>query len=166
MNDLIVIRFVAGADLDSYNEELMTPLDFAVSYNDSAIISLLLKGGSCPDKSMGAVYYPGHFANSILFSLWSNTDTENITVLVDAGYQLTSTHINTMISVAKKLDWDDSLLKSVEKMMQEPVSLKNSCRIVIRRHVLKLNYGKRKPLQLLIPRLPLPTPLQKFVSMM
>lgn len=158
--------FAAGADLDTYNEELMTPLDHAVLYNDSSIISLLLKGGSSPYKSMGSVYYPGHYSNSILFSLWSNSDSENISVLADVGYQLSGSHVQTMISVAKKLNWDDTLLKNVEKMVREPMLLKNICRIVVRRQLTSVKCFTSKPLQLLIPDLPLPTSLQKFVSML
>ncbi|WAR04281.1 ANR50-like protein [Mya arenaria] len=78
----------AGANLNTLNEELMTPLDHAVLYKYSRIISLLLRGGCSVETSNGSEYFPGHYSNSLLFSLWTNGDLDNVQVLIDAGYKL------------------------------------------------------------------------------
>lgn len=156
----------AGSDLDSLNEELMTPLDHAVLYNQSEIIALLLKGGCALDKATGHVYYPGHYSNSILFSLWSNGDIESVKVLLNAGYQLTGSHLTKLFKVAKQLEWDDSLLRDAESMMREPLTLKAVSRVAIRRHLMSIKYFKRKSVQGMIEILPLPRILRNYVSMM
>ncbi|XP_053377893.1 ankyrin repeat and protein kinase domain-containing protein 1-like [Mercenaria mercenaria] len=155
-----------GSDLDSLNEELMSPLDHAVLYNQSEIITLLLKGGCALDKTVGQVYYPGHYSNSILFSLWSNGDIASVKILLQAGYQLTASHLTTLFRVAQQLEWDDSLLKAAECMIREPATLKDCSRIAIRRHLMSIKYIKRKSVQRMIENLPLPDILRDFVSMM
>jgi hypothetical protein len=155
-----------GSDLDSLNEELMSPLDHAVLYNQNKIISLLLKGGVALDKTVGQVYYPGHYSNSILFSLWSNGDIRSVKILLKAGYQLTGSHLTTLFKVAQQLDWDDSLLKEAEVMIREPMTLKDYSRIAVRRYLMNIKYVKRKTVQKMIEELPLPEILRDYVSMM
>lgn len=143
----------------------MTPLDHAVSYNNNTIISLLLRGGASTEKSVGAVYYANHYTNSILFSLWCNGDVENVSVLIDAGYRLNGSHIRNMFKVARICDWEVSVLNAIERLLHEPMSLKRTCRMVIRRQLMAVKCKRRKSLQLLIPELPLPGALRKFISM-
>lgn len=156
----------AGSDLDTLNEELMSPLDYAVLYNFSDIITLLLKGGCALDKTMGLVYYPGHYSNSILFSLWTSGDFNSVHVLRNAGYRLSTSHLTTLFKVAKQLDWDDSLLHAAADLIKTPMSLKNSCRVSIRRRLMDVKFLKRKSMQHIIASLPLPSFLIDYVSMM
>lgn len=144
----------------------MTPLDHAVLYNQCEVIALLLKGGCALDKTTGHVYYPGHYSNSILFSLWSNGDIESVIVLLKAGYQLKASHLTKLFKVAQQLDWDDSLLRDVECMLREPMSLRDLTRVVVRRQLMGIKYFKRKSVQVLIEDLPLPGELKQYVSMM
>ncbi|KAH3819414.1 ankyrin repeat and SOCS box protein 8-like [Dreissena polymorpha] len=155
----------AGANLDTLNEELMTPLDHAVLYNQQEIISLLLKGGCTLEKSTGTVWESGHYSNSILFSLWTNKDLANISVLLKAGYKLTSSHLNKLFLVGRQLQWDTSFLQNVEQLMCEPLSLKDCCRVTVRRHLMNLKTMRQKPLQSMVLSLPLPSLLRDFVSM-
>lgn len=160
------ILIQAGCDLDTLNEELMTPLDYSIFYNQSSIISLLLKGGCAIDKSTGLVYYPGHYSNSIMFSLWSNNDLDNVRVLLDAGYHLPYSKLNNLMQVAKQLDWDDSMLKTTGAILREPVTLKGSCRISVRRHLIKIKMVKRQSLHTMIKKLPIPKLLKDYLSML
>lgn len=160
-----VLFTAAGADLDSLNEELMSPLDLAVLYNQSEIITLLLKGGCALDKTVGQVYYPGHYSNSILFSLWSG-DINSVQVLLNAGYRVTGSRLKTLFRVARQLNWDDSMLLSVSNMIQKPMTLKCCSRVAIRRQMMNLKGSKNLSLQKMISMLPLPGILQNFISMM
>ncbi|XP_052803268.1 ankyrin repeat and SOCS box protein 8-like [Mya arenaria] len=155
----------AGANLNTLNEELMTPLDHAVLYKYSRIISLLLRGGCSVETSNGSEYFPGHYSNSLLFSLWTNGDLDNVQVLIDAGYKVRRSDLTKLFAVAKQLNWDSAMLNCVDEMVSQPLTLKGSCRVAIRRHLMSLRDIKQKQLLHLVEDLPLPSILKDYVSM-
>ena len=159
--------FTAGCDLDTLNEELMTPLDHAVCHNQKDMVTLLLKGGCSIDKTMGMVYHPGHYSNTILFSLWANSDIENVKILFNCGYYVDYWQLDKLTQVAAQLNWDDSLLEEIVKFICEPLSLGKCCRIAIRRHLLAVRQPHERTLSLytMIRNLPLPSKLKDFICL-
>ncbi|KAK3601594.1 hypothetical protein CHS0354_027841 [Potamilus streckersoni] len=162
--EVVKLLIQAGCDLDALNEELMSPMDQAVYYNQSDIIALLLKGGCSIYKTMGYVYYPGHFSNSLLFSLWANGDIDNVCLLLEAGYVISYSQFEKMLQVSHILNFDEKILNVLSQLLHQPLSLQSVCRVVIRRHLMEKQSNTRTALDSFIKRLPLPEKLIDFLS--
>lgn len=154
-----------GCDLDTLNEELMTPLDHAVCHNQKDMVTLLLKGGCAIDKTMGMVYHPGHYSNTLLFSLWANSDTENVKLLFNCGYYIDYCQLERLAQVAAQLSWDDALLREISDFICEPLTLSATCRIAIRRQLLAHRQSTEESLYSKIEKLPVPKKLKDFLCL-
>lgn len=159
------ILIKAGCDLDTLNEELMSPLDHAVCHDQKDIVTLLLKAGCAIDKTMGMVYHAGHYSNSILFSLWANSDIDNVKILFNCGYHVEYWQLKRLIHIAAQLNWDDSLLRDISKFMREPWSLLAHSRIAIRRQLLAQRKSTEQSLYRLIEQLPIPKTLKDYLCL-
>jgi len=144
----------------------MSPLDQAVLYQHSGLIRLLLAGGSGIDKPAGEVYYPGHYSNSLLFSLWKSADLGSVQVLREAGHIIRGDLLHKLFRVASQLLWDTALLQQVNDMLSQPLSLKAACRVAVRRRLMDMKLVKHKPLTSLVDQLPLPPSLKSYISML
>ena len=165
LEHLLYFVISAGCDLDTLNEELMSPLDHAVCHNQKDMVTLLLMGGCAIDKTMGMVYHPGHYCNTIMFSLWANNDIENVKILFNCGYYVDYWQLDRLTHVAQQLKWDDSVLKEITKFICEPLTLGGSCRIAIRRHLLHVRKNREASLYSMIGRLPIPLKLKDFLCL-
>ena len=143
----------------------MSPLDHAVCHNQKDMVTLLLKGGCAIDKTMGMVYNPNHYCKTIMFSLWANSDINNVKLLFNCGYYIDYWQLDRLSQVAEQLGWDDNLLNEITKFIYEPLSLSANCRIAIRRHLLAMRKPREESIYHMIEKLPIPIKLKDFLCL-
>lgn len=168
----ISVYFLAGCNLDALNSELMTPLDTALLYNYSEIVTALLKAGCDITKPTGQVFFQDHYSNSVISSLWTNGDLQNIQILRDCGYKILYSDLTRILQDVFK-DSDDHTrsekgggISIISDLMSKPTSLKNCCRIILRRYLKNLKLIRNKPLKHSIDNLvELPSQLKKYINL-
>lgn len=168
---IVQILITANCDLDVLNSELMTPLDEALLYNYSDIVTALLKAGCNINKPTGQVFFQDHYSNSVISSLWTNGDLHSIQILRDCGYKILYSDLTRILQDVFK-DSDDHTrsekgggISIISDLMSKPTSLKNLCRITLRRYLKDLKMIKNKPLRHLIDDIvELPLQLKEYIK--
>ena len=164
LNDFLC--FPAGCDIDTLDEELLTPLDRAVEHDLRDIITLLLKAGCRVEKSYGHVYYREHYCNSLLYSLASQGDVENVKLLVQCtDINRTVLKASKIFNVLRKIHSGiDPVLDLLQGAMTQPRSLRNCCRLTIRDTLTQTRYSHRPiSLHTMVSRLNLPKALMAYL---
>ncbi|PVD25142.1 hypothetical protein C0Q70_15640 [Pomacea canaliculata] len=145
-----------GCDLDMLNNELITPMDQALLYNDHQIVAQLLRAGCCTEKLKGHIYYHEHCSNSFFSALWSSSSVKNMKLFLDCGYFVSASELKTLKDCCQQQLQEKEALALLTTLTSHPPSLLFACRVSVRRHLMAIRQARHTPMSTMISSLDIP----------
>jgi ankyrin repeat protein len=151
-HDMVKLLMGNGANVCKQDIMRCSVLHYACIHGDNHLISTVIRAG-CISNNLALIG-----KGTPLQTLFQQNDTENVALLLEAGYNLDNDR-RWMKSVVTSATCTESVRELVLQCVNLPRSLKQLCRITVRDHLGGVNVEQR------IERLDCPSSLQKYLTL-